>query len=145
MATSKFQDLRAALVTLISPISDCTISAYPPYGNEWTNEDRVWVAGIRVNQQRLSMGDTGLYDEDLEIDLVIYAPRFGGSQDEWGEAEARAEAILAAVEADIRTDDTIGGTVLYAELSTFESRIDMTHESGPVGFIEATVTATANL
>lgn len=143
MATSTFQNVRAALATLISPITNCVITQYPPYGNEWTVEDRVWIAGIRSTQEKLSFG--GARTEDLEIDVVIYAPRFGGSQDEWAEAEIRAEAILAAIEADVRTDETIGGSVLDADIAEIESRIDMTHEGGPVGFIELTITATANL
>lgn len=143
MATSTFQNLRAALVTLISPISDCVISAYPPYGNEFTREDRVWVGEIRADQAKLAMG--GPRTEDLEVDLIIYVPRNGGSQDEWADAETRAEVILAAIESDVRTDETIGGSVLDADIDRIVSRIDMAHETGPVGLIELTITATANL
>jgi hypothetical protein len=146
MATSVFQNVRAALVALIGAPSNVVVSQYPPYGNEWTVEDRIWVAGIRASQAKLSMGgSSGARTEDLEIDVVIYAPRFGGSQDEWAEAEVRAEAILAVIEAAVRNDDTIGGSVLDADVAEIESRIDMSHEGGPVGFIELTITATANL
>lgn len=143
MATSTFQDVRAALVTLISPITDCEITAYPPYGDSWTIEDRVWLAEIRVDQEKLAFG--GPRSEELEIDLVIYAPRFGSDMEDWAAAEQRAEAILAAIEADVRGDDSIGGTVMNADIATFRSRIDMSHEHGPVGMIELTITAEANL
>lgn len=143
MATSTFQNVRAALVALISPITNVEITAYPPYGDGWTNEDRVWVAEIRADQEKLAFG--GPRVEDLEIDVVIYAPVMGSDQQDWGVAEARAETILASVETSVRNDETIGSSVLDADIASIRSRIDMAHEHGPVGFIELTITATSNL
>ena len=145
MASSKFQDVRAALLTLISPITDVTISAYPPVGNEWTREDRVWLAGIRVDQEPLSMGGANRQvAEDLELTLIIFVPRVGGSGDEWADTEARAEVILAAIESDIRADATVGGTVMFADIASFE--YDFTSDDlGPRLLMEVTVTAQANL
>lgn len=142
MATSSFQNVRAALLTLISPISDCVITAYPPQGDELTVEDRVWISEIRVRQEKLAFG--GARDEDLELDLVVYAPRFGFGQQESGEAEQRAEVILAAIEADLRSDPTIGGTVMTSDIDSFTSTWSA-HESGPIAVVELTITAEANL
>jgi hypothetical protein len=143
MATSQFQNLRAALITLISPIADCVISAYPPYGNEWTREDRVWLAAIRSEQSKLAFG--GARAEDLTVTLIIYVPRYGGSGDDLAVVEERAEVILAAIESDIRTDDTIGGSVMNADIDSFESETVMSDTFGPLAVMEVTITAEANL
>jgi hypothetical protein len=83
-------------------------------------------------------------DEELEVDLQIRAPRMGSDVDTSGEAEARAEAILASIENALRADGTIGGTVLFAELASFESIPD-NDADGPIGTIEATITCQANI
>lgn len=146
MATSKFQDVRAALVTLISPITNCVITQYPPYGDEFTREDRVWIGRIRSEQVPLSMGGvSGIRDEDLEITLMIYVPRDGAGQDDWAAAETRAEAILAAIEADLKSGPTIGGTVMTSDLAAFESSVDTIDDRGPICQLEVTITAEANL
>lgn len=142
MATSKFQDLRTAFKTLVTPITDCEVTAYPPIGNEFTIEDRVWVGEIRVQQEKLTFG--GPRDEDIEIEVVVFAPRFGFSQDEMADAETRAESILAAIEADLRSDPTVGGTVMTSDIASFTSSFTA-HERGPVCQIELLVTAEANL
>jgi hypothetical protein len=145
MASSTFQNMRAALLTLISPITDVAITAYPPVGNEWTREDRVWLAGIRVEQDKLTMGgSSGARSEDLEITLIIYVPRVGTSGDEWSDVETRVETILAAIEADVRGDDTIGGTVLTSDIDSFESSFT-SDDQGPAMVMEVTITAEANL
>jgi hypothetical protein len=120
------------------------VYGYPPVGNV-TREDMVWLERIRSDQEPLSMGGAARQvDEELEVDLQIRAPRMGSDVDTSGEAEARAEAILASIENALRADGTIGGTVLFAELASFESIPD-NDADGPIGTIEATITCQANI
>jgi hypothetical protein len=150
MATSRFQNIRGAFVTLVNArfttdgITDVDVYGYPPVGNV-TREDMVWLERIRSDQEPLSMGGAARQvDEELEVDLQVRAPRMGSDVDTSGEAEARAEAILASIENALRADGTIGGTVLFAELASFESIPD-NDADGPIGTIEATITCQANI
>jgi hypothetical protein len=151
MATSKFQDIRAAFKSLITArfatdaVTGVVVTHYPPMGNV-TRQDRVWVGNIQVEQEPLSMGGTGRrVAETLTINLSVRAPNATGTDDTtYGEAEARAEAIFASIETALRNDSTVGGTVMFAQVESFESIPDNDGD-GPIGVIEAVVTAEANL
>lgn len=150
MATSKFQDIRAALKTLITTrfttdsITSVDVFEYRPMGNA-TREDQVWFDRIRVDQEPLSMGGTSrLIAETITIDLVVTAPRVGADQDDAKLAEQRAEAIWASIENALRNGSTVSSTVMFTDIDTFESILDY-DELGAVGVIEASIVAEANL
>lgn len=150
MGTSTFQNLRAALATLITArfttdaVTGVTVFQYPPSGTQ-AREDMVWFGRITVDQEPLTMGGTGRgVDELLTVDFRIAAPRNGGTQTEAAAAETRAETILASVENAVRADSTVGGTVMFAEVDTFESTPTF-DELGFVGVIEGTISCQANL
>ena len=148
--SSKFQDLRAALVSAINTrfttdgITDVVVTEYTPTG-EVSREDRVWLERIRVAQQPLTMGGTGrVIGEDIEIDLRVWAPRSGADQDDLKLAEQRAEAIFASVENALRNDSDVGDTLMFADIDSFES-IPIVDTDGASGLIEAVVTGQANI
>ena len=91
------------------------------------------------------MGSSGSRQEILELDLIVYAPTFGGTSEEQSSGEARAELIFASVENAVRTDITVSATVYNIELSSFESHVDQLDEHGPYGFIEVVLTAESHL
>lgn len=148
--TSKFQDVRAALKTLITTrfttdgVTGVDVFEYPPMGNT-TREDMVWVGRIQVEQEGLTMGGTGRQvGETITIDLSVRAPRSGADQDDMKLAEQRAEAIWASVENAIRNGSTVSSTVMFTEIDAFESIPDYDGE-GAIGTIEATVIAMSNI
>ncbi len=91
------------------------------------------------------MGASGTRQETLEIELRVYAPTFGGTSEEQSSGEARAELIFASVENAVRTDITVSSTVYNIELASFTSSVDQIDEDGPLGYIEATLTAESHL
>lgn len=150
MSSSKFQDIRAALVTAINSrfttdaITDVVVTEYVPTG-EVTREDRVWLERIRVIQQPLTMGGTGrAVGEDIEIDLRVWAPRSGADLDDLKLAEQRAEAIFASIENALRNDSDVGNTLMFADIDSFES-IPIVDTDGAAGMIEAVVTGQSNI
>lgn len=150
MATSRFQNLRAALASDISDqlttdgVSGVTVTEYPPLG-DYVREDRIYLAEIRGEQEPFTQGASGFRAETLEVDLVVYAPVHGGTVDEMKDAESRAETLFASVENAVRGDVTVSSTVFNIELDSFTSSIENIDEHGPVGFIEATLTAEAHI
>ena len=150
MATSRFQNLRVALAALIvarlstDSTSDVTVTEYPPLGDP-TREDRVWLAEISGTQEPYTMGASGNRQEILEIELRVYAPTHGGTSEEQQSGESRAELIFASVENAVRTDITVSSTVYNIELASFTSHVDQVDGDGPIGFIEATLTAESHL
>ncbi len=150
MATSRFQNLRVALAALIvtrlatDSTTDVTVTEYPPLG-DYTREDRVWLAEISGTQEPYTMGSSGSRQEILELDLIVYAPTFGGTSEEQQSGEARAELIFASVENAVRTDITVSSTVYNIELASFTSSVDHLDEHGPIGFIEVVLTAESHL
>jgi hypothetical protein len=150
VASSKFQDLRAALVTAINTrlttqsITGVIVTAFPPLGDAALS-DRIYMGRIRVNQEPLTMGGTGrAVGEDIEVDLFVEAPHRGGDNDDLTTAEARAETILSAVENALRTDSDVGNTLMFAEVDNFEVVPNVTAEWVGVT-IEAVITGQANI
>jgi hypothetical protein len=148
MVTSRFNNLRVGLATAIASqlttdgTTGVTVTERQPLG-DYSREDRIWMGNIRGNQQPLTMGASGSRLEDLEVDLFVYAPRNG--RDSQASAEERAELIFASVENTCRNDITVGSTVFNVEVASFESTIDQIDEKGPIGWIEAVITAEAHL
>lgn len=150
MATSKFQDLRAALVSAINSrltsqgVTGVTVTQFPPLGDV-AFEDRIYLGRIRVDQEPLTMGGTArLVDEDIEVDLFIEAVKPGGDVTDMSEMEQRAEVMLGVVENALRADSDVGSTVLFGELASFEL-IPVTGD-GRVGVtIEAVISAMSNI
>ena len=150
MASSKFQDVRANLNTLITArfttdsITGVDVFEYGPTGNA-TREDQVWFGRITVDQEGLTMGGTSrVVGETLTIELSVRAPRSGGDQDDMKLAEQRAEAIWASIENAIRNGSTVNSTVMFSEIVTFESIPDFDAE-GAIGTIEASIVAESNI
>jgi len=149
MATSTFQNLRAGLVTAITSqlstdaVTDVTVTEYPPLGDDWTREDRIWFASINWEQQPYTQGASGFRQETLTVEGRIWCPRFG--RDEQGGGEQRAETLFASVENCLRGDITVGGVVFNVELAAAESNPDHVDESGPIGYIEFDVEAEAHI
>lgn len=150
MASSKFQDIRAAFKTLVDArlttqsVTGVEVFKTQPMGNV-TREDMIWLGRISVDQEPLTMGGTGRQvAEDLELAFSVRAPRSGSSQDEAAEGEARAEVLLSVIENALRADSTVGGTVMFAQVESFESIPDY-DEAGFIGTIEGTITCQANL
>ncbi len=150
MATSRLTSLRVALAAdIVSQLStdgtsDVTVGEYPPLG-DYSREGRVWLAEISGTQEPYTIGASGLRQEVLEIELRVYAPTFGGTAEEQSTGEARAELIFASVENAVRGDITVGSTVYNIELDSFTSQVDRVDEHGPIGYIEATLTAESHL
>lgn len=150
MASSKFQDLRAALVTAINArlvtqsITNVIVTQFPSLG-ESVISDRIFLGRIRVNQEPLSMGGASRQvAEDIEIDLFVEAWAAGGDLDDLSAAEARAETLLSAVENALRADSDVGGTLMFAELSSFE--VVPVPTADRVGVtVEAVITGQANI
>jgi len=150
MATSKFQNLRAALVTAISArlatdgVSDVEVFEYMPMGNA-TREDQIWLGRISVEQEPLSMGGTGRQvGETIRIDVSVRAPRYGSDQDDMKAAEQRAEAMWGSVENALRNDSSVSSTVMFTDIDSFESIPDY-DEHGAIGIIEATIVGMSNI
>ena len=151
MSTSKFQDVRAAFAALITArfivdgVEDVSVWEYEPRPATVTREDQVWVGRIRVDQEPLSMGGANRkVDETLTIDLAVRAPRSGADLDDQKLAEQRAETIFASVENAVRADGTVGGSVMFIQVDSFES-VPMFDDLGAVGLIDAVFTAEANI
>jgi len=150
VATSRLTTLRVALAADIASqlstdgTSDVTVGEYPPLG-DYSREDRVWLAEISGTQEPYTIGASGLRQEVLEVELRVYAPTFGGTSEEQQSGEVRAELIFASVENAVRGDITVGSTVYNIELDSFTSHVDQVDENGPLGYIEATLTAESHL
>ena len=150
MATSRFQNLRVALAAdIVSQLStdgtsNVTVGEYPPLG-DYSREDRIWLGNIEGTQKPYTQGSSGFRQEILEIELRVYAPTFGGTSEEQQSGEVRAELIFASVENAVRGDITVGSTVYNIELDSFTSHVDQVDENGPLGYIEATLTAESHL
>lgn len=150
MATSRFQDLRTALVTRIiarlaaDAVTGVRVLEYGPTGDT-VREDLVWIGRIQVDQEPLSMGGASrMVDETLSLELHVRTPRHGASQADMKKAEERSETVWASIENDLRASSSVGGAVMFIEVDSFES--DPTFdELGAVGVIDATVTASANI
>jgi hypothetical protein len=151
MATSRFQNLRVALAAAVvaqlttDGTTGVTVSEYPPLGDQFTREDRVWLGEISGTQEPYTQGASGSRMEELTVDLKVFAPVFGGTEDEQREGEARAELIFASVENAVRGDITVSSTVYNIELESFTSTVGQIDEHGPAGFIEAVLVAEAHI
>ena len=151
MATSRFQNLRAAITTAITSrlttdgVSGVTVTQYPPLG-DYAREDRVFLTEIRSRQEPMTQGGTsGKRLEELEVDFIIQTPVHGGSVEEYADGETRAETILASVETAVRNDPTVSATVFNIELAEFTSSIQHLDEDGPYGWVEGTFEAEAHI
>ncbi len=150
MATSRLTALRAALAAdIVSQLStdsttDVTVTEYPPLG-DYTREDRIWLGDIEGTQEPYTTGPSGFRQEILEVELQVYAPTFGGTSEEQSSGESRAELIFASVENAVRGDITVGSTVYNIELDSFTSHVGQVDEHGPIGYVEATLTAESHL
>ncbi len=150
MATSRLTALRVALAAdIVSQLATdsttgVTVTEYPPLG-DYTREDRVWLAAINGTQEPYTQGASGFRQEILEVELRVYAPTFGGTSEEQASGETRAETIFASVENAVRGDITVTNTVYNIELDSFTSDIDQVDEHGPIGYIEAVLTAEAHI
>lgn len=150
MATSRFQNLRAALASDIGDqlstdgVTDVTVTEYPPLG-DYAREDRVYLTEIRARQEPYTQGSSGVRMEELEIDFVIEAPILGGTVEEYQDGETRAETILGSVETAVRNDITVSSTVFNIELDSFTSSIAHLDELGPFGWVEGTFVAEAHI
>lgn len=149
MATSRFQNLRVALASAITTqlttdgTTGVTVTGYPPRGDQWTREDRVWLSEIRFNQEPYTQGSDGFREEELEVDLIVYCPTFGGTIEEQTAGEARAELILASIETAVRDDITVGSTVFNTEFASGRSHVGYVDDQGPFGYVEALIRAEA--
>lgn len=150
MSTSKFQDIRASLKTLVDSrlttdgVTGVDVFAYPPVGDV-AREDMVWFGRIASDQGPLTMGGTGRgVAETLDVDFHIRAPYHGSDVATQGAADGRAETILASVENALRADSTVGGAVMFAEVTAFESIPD-NDADGPIGTVEGTISVEVNL
>jgi hypothetical protein len=150
MASSKWQDLRAALVTAITArlttqsITGVIVTAFPPLGDAAIS-DRVYMGRIRVTQEPLTMGGTGRQvGEDIEVDVFVEAPHRGGDNDDLTTAESRAETIFSAVENALRTDSDVNNTLMFAEVTSFEIVPNVTAEWVGVT-VEAVITGQSNI
>lgn len=150
MATSVFQNIRAALATAIASqlatdlITGVTVTQYPPLG-EVTLVDRVWMDEISFDQEPLAMGGSSRkVSEDLSVEVKIRAIKPGGDLDDLALMEVRAEAILASVESALRADSDVNSTVMFAELESGSSKPFALDQQVGV-LIEAVIHAEANL
>jgi hypothetical protein len=150
VSSSKFQDIRTALVTLINArlttqsITGVVVTDFPPLG-EVSFDDRIYLGRIRVDQEPLGMGGASrLVDEEIEVELFVVASKPGGDNDDMKLCEERAEVIFSAVENGLRASSSVSSTVMFADVAAFES-VPFASDNRVGVMIEATVTATANL
>jgi len=148
MATSRFQDIRTALAAAITAqlATDSVIgvSVFRIPRTITPIEEQVYVFNIRGEQVPATQGPSGLRKEDLEIDVMIEVPRSGTTGDEFEEAEARAEEIMASIENTTRTDPTFGGVLLNSEFDSFETDHQFSDQTA-WGRIEILITGEAYL
>ena len=149
MATSRLTSLRDGLVSVINTqltadaVTDVTVSGYPPLGEDWTREDRVWFASISLTQEPYTQGASGFRMENLTVEGRVWCPRHG--RDEQSGGETRAETVFASIETALRDDITVGAVVFNVELASAESIPDHVDESGPIGYIEFDIEAEAHI
>jgi hypothetical protein len=77
--------------------------------------------------------------------LTVYAPTFGGTEEEQAAGEGRAETIFASVETAVRTDITVNNTVFDVNVESYESNPAYVDADGPVGMFTAELVAEAHI
>lgn len=148
MATSRFENLRTALVTAITnrlatdSVTGVTVQKYPRVIGE--REDTVSLGNISGSQEPFTQGASGFREEEMTIEVRVRCPRFGDTTDEFGEAEQRAETVMASIENAVRTDITVSSTVYNIEFSQYETD-HTTDGDGAVGVVDITLVATAHI
>lgn len=151
MATSRLKTLRTNLVTDIvaqlatDGTTGVTVTPYPVLADNWTREDRVWIGQITGTQEPLTQGPNGKRVEVLEVEVVVYAPTIGGSEEEQATAEGRAETIFASIENAARGDITVNSTVFNIEVESYESNPAVLDPTGPIGSFRAVLVAEAHI
>jgi hypothetical protein len=150
VSSSKFQDIRTALISLINTrlstqsITGVVVTDFPPLGDV-AFDDRIYLGRIRVDQEPLGMGGADrLVDEDITVELFVVASKPGGDNDDMKACEERAETIFSAVENGLRASSSVSSTVMFAEVAAFES-VPFASENRVGVMIEATVTAIATV
>jgi hypothetical protein len=151
VTTSRLKTLRTELVTDIQAqltsdgVSGVTVTPYPVLADQWTREDRVWLGSITGEQEPLTQGPNGKRVETLTVELTVYAPTFGGTEEEQAAGEGRAETIFASVETAVRTDITVNNTVFDVNVESYESNPAYVDADGPVGMFTAELVAEAHI
>lgn len=147
MATSRFENLRAALATLITTqLASDAITGVQVWKYQPTTKERVdvlWLGDISGEQEPYTQSG-GFRQETIEIDVAIRCPTFGDTPAEFATVEQRAEAVMASVEKAVRNDMTVGSTVYNIEFSAYETNHTF-DDQGAVGVVEITLVAEAHI
>lgn len=108
--------MRAALVTALSARAGLSgvqiVYGMPPGALQ---REHILLGPVDGTQEYRALGTARKFD-DYTVTLYITAMREGTNQQA---ADERALAIMAEVEDEVRTDPTVGGTVLTAEVSRY--------------------------
>lgn len=149
MATSRFENLRAALASAFTTqlasdsVTGVTVRKYRPVTRD--REAQVWVGNIRGEQEPYTQGGAdGTRAEEMEVDVIVACPTHGSSVEEFETVEQKAEAVMASIETAVRSDITVGSTVFNIEFAAYETNHTL-DDQGAWGIVEITLTAEAHL
>lgn len=125
MATSVIQTLRSNLRTQL--VARANLASVQVTRYTASAEDADWDEGISLGQATadqdwLDVG--GGREEVINLDFHIWVRKYGDGDTVAAAAETRALALLAEIESQLRTDITVNGAVLRAEVASYS--IDVT-------------------
>lgn len=140
MATSIIPAAKAALkATLDTALAGQGVAVF--YGLPYTNRpnELVAVANARESQEPRSLGNVSR-TSNAELDIVV-SVSYGGGDGQQQVVTERAFAVLALVEAALRSDPTLGSTVIAAQPGEIELVETDDEEAAAAGrFADITVT-----
>jgi len=116
VATNTITAMRAALITALAAragLDGVQIGYGMPSGA--LQREHILLGPVDGTQEYRALGTARKFD-DYTVSLFISVTREGTNQQA---ADERALALMAEVESELRTDPTVGGTVLTAEVSRY--------------------------
>lgn len=91
----------------------------PGWGADVNTVEYIWLGDVQGTQEWLTFSSAGGTREE-EYDLTVWLlVAKATSPDDYQAAGNRAFALMAEIENEVRTDHTVGGTVLEAEVASF--------------------------
>lgn len=118
MATSTVPAFKAALLTRLQArtgLAGVQVTYGWPSGQ--VKRESIMLGGVTGSQEFRTVGATQRM-EDYSLTAYVTVIKEGGAQQQ--SADERALALMAEVEADLRSDPTVNNTVLTAQLSRFD-------------------------
>lgn len=137
--TTKIAAAMDALAAQLAPrLAPVPVSVGAPHTLE---SEHVWVTGNWESRQSWGSLGQGVRDELLNMAVAISVQR---STDNYAEVRDRALELLAEVEEELREDDSLGGVVRDAEMTSYRGFHDP-QANAQLVTIEASVEARARL